>query len=239
MTDLPRRRWLQGAGALAVAPSLISNPALAAEPAMYDYIFLDLNHDPGVPPTRAYLQQVRERAPAIQAAGGDILGLFTPQIGWFARQAALLVRWSGDAKGRAGHVSALSTGKNVKAAQRGRLTATLRPAPTDKIQPGGIYVHRWFIVKSADVPQFLELSGTGWADFEVKFDTKIFGLFTADRTPNDVSSGTVRLLLLTRYKDHGVWETSRDTSTAAMAAFAKRQAITRDTWNASSLFVPV
>ena len=34
MTTIPRRRWLQGAGALALSPTL----AMAAETAMYDYL---------------------------------------------------------------------------------------------------------------------------------------------------------------------------------------------------------
>ena len=47
-----------------------------------------------------------------------------------------------------------------------------------------------------------------------------------------------RVFLLTRYKDHGVWEASRDPSTTAMKAFARRQALTRVTWNASTLLIP-
>ena len=55
----------------------------------------------------------------------------------------------------------------------------------------------------------------------------------------DDADGVTRLLLITRYGDHGVWEKSRDPSTAAMAAFARRQLLTRDSWAASTLFVPV
>jgi hypothetical protein len=168
-----------------------------------------------------------------------LLGLFTPQLGWVARQAALLIRWSPDAKGRDGQVSPLMKGPAVRFAQRGKLTATARPAANDRPAPGGIYVHRWFAVEAAKVPEFVALSEEGWRDFEVRFETKIFGLFTAERTANDIRTGVVRLLLITRYRDHGVWETSRDPSTDAMAAFRKRQLLTKDTWAASSLFVPV
>ena len=90
MTTIPRRRWLQGAGALALSPTL----AMAAETAMYDYLVLDLdNAKDGGPPARAYAAAVRAKAAGVAAAGGEIVGLFTPQLGWVARQAALLVRW--------------------------------------------------------------------------------------------------------------------------------------------------
>lgn len=174
------------------------------------------------------------------AAGGEIIGLFTPQLGWVARQAALLVRWKdGDVKGRGGQIAALAKGKTVRAVQRGHLKPTLRPAAADRPQPGGIYVHRWFVVETLRVPEFLDLSAQGWRDFETRFDARIFGLFAAERTPQDIAQRVTRLLLITRYGDHGVWEKSRDPTSEAMAAFQKRQLMTRDTWGASTLFVPL
>lgn len=234
MTQIDRRAWLAGAAALA------ATGARAAEATAYDYIFLDLDDAPeGSTPPRAYAEAVKARLPGITAAGGEVLGLFTPQIGWVARQAALLVRWGPEAKGREGEVNGLMRDKTAKFAQRGRLEPTSRPAPADKLRPGGIYVHRWFVVKPADVPEFLKLSQEGWRDFETRFEANIFGLFTAERSSADRSQSVTRLLLITRYKDHGVWQASRDPTTAAMQAFQRRSAITRDTWNASSLFVPI
>ena len=237
MTELDRRSWLVGAGALALAPGA----ANAAEPATpYDYLFLDLADAPaGSAPARAYADAVRAKAPAITAAGGEVLGLFTPQIGWVARQAALLVRWGPAAKGRDAAVAGLMRDKTVTFAQRGRLSPTSRPATTDRPRPDGIYVHRWFVVKVADVTEFLTLSTEGWRDFETGFDTHIFGLFTAERSQLDRRDGVTRLLLITRYRDHGVWEASRAPSAATQAAFGRRSAITRDTWNASTLFVSI
>lgn len=237
MTPIDRRTWLAGAGALLLGPGA-AHAAEAETP--YDYLFLDLDDAPvGSTPSRVYADAVRVRLPDITAAGGEVLGLFTPQIGWVARQAALLVRWGPTAKGRDGAIGGLMRDKTVKFAQRGRIGPTSRPAPTDKLRPGGIYVHRWFVVKVADVAEFLALSTEGWRDFETRFDAHIFGLFTAERSQVDRRDGVTRLLLLTRYKDHGMWEASRDPSTTAMAAFRRRAAITRDTWNASTLFVPI
>jgi hypothetical protein len=234
---IDRRAWLAGAGALA---STGATRAFAADEGPdYDYLFLDLDDAEGMSPSRAYAEAVKGRSAQIQAAGGEVLGLFTPQIGWVARQAALLVRWAPGGKGREGEVNALMRNRQVRFAQRGRITPTLRPAAADKPRPGGVHVHRWFVVKPDDVAEFLTLSSEGWADFEKKFDANIFGLFTAERTSLDRSKGQTRLLLITRYKDHGTWETSRDPSTAAMNAFRRRSQITIDTWNASSLLVPI
>ena len=79
MTKLDRRTWLAGAGALVLAPAT----ARATESETpYDYLFLDLDDaPPGSTPARTYAEAVRARSPAITAAGGQVLGLFTPQIG--------------------------------------------------------------------------------------------------------------------------------------------------------------
>jgi hypothetical protein len=87
----------------------------------------------------------------------------------------------------------------------------------------------------ADVSEFIALSAQAWPSFETQFEAKIFGLFQADRTADDMAKGQVRLLLLTRYKDHGVWEASRDPTSDAMQIFARRQAITRWTRGCSTL----
>jgi hypothetical protein len=236
MTEIDRRVWLAGAGAILLA----GRAAQAAEPVgTYDYLFLDLEDGQGMSPPKAYAEAVKARLPQVQAAGGEVLGLFTPQIGWVARQSALLVRWTPDAKGRDTEIAALMRGKAVRFAQRGKVAPTSRPMAADKPKAGGIYVHRWFVVENANVPEFLALSTEGWRDFETRFEANIFGLFTAERSILDRQKGVTRLLLITRYKDHGVWEASRDPSTAAMQAFQRRSAITKDTWNASTLLVPI
>jgi hypothetical protein len=235
MMGIDRRRWIAGAGA-----AFVASAAGAAEgAAVYDYLFLDLEAPKGTTPAAAYKEQVTARLAGITAGGGEVLGLFTPQIGWVARQAALLVRWPDGAKAREREMLALMRGKAVRAAQRARLEPTLRPAASDKPQAGGIYVHRWFVVETGNVDEFLKLSGEGWPDFERRFDTKIFGMFKAERTAADIGPGLQRMLLITRYASHGVWEDSRNPSTEAMAAFRRRAELTRDTWAASTLLSPI
>lgn len=231
-----RRRWIAGAGASILAPAVAE--AAGGAP-MYDYLFLDLEAPAGTPPAKVYADQVRARAAGIAAAGGQALGLFTPQLGWRSRQAALLVRWTAGAPGREAEMAALGKLGGVGKAERCRLDATARPAAGDLPKPGGIYVHRWFVIGAESLGEVVALSTEGWRDFEARFDTNIFGLFAAERTAADQAAGATRLLLITRYKDHGVWETSRDPSTEAMAAFMRRQKLTRDTWAASTLLVGV
>jgi hypothetical protein len=197
---------------------------------MYDYLFLDLQPPVGTPTARAAHEAVR----AAGLGDAEVLGVFAPQLGWHARQAAVLLRWPDTAQDRAG-VAALGKAPGVGALSRDRLTPTARPAATDRPPAGGIYVHRWFVIETPALAEFLELSTTGWKDFEARFETHIYGLFTAEQTTQDKAAGLTRLLLLTRYRDHGVWETSRDPSTAAMAAFQRRARLTRDSWAASTL----
>ena len=162
-----------------------------------DYLTLELA--PGRAAWEALRAQMSSRVlPAIRAAGGDVLGLFSPQLGFAANEAVLLVRWPYEARTDPAVIDI----QNVQVRSRDRLTATLRPADTDTPKPGGIYVHRWFTVAPADVDTFVALSGQAWPSFEGGFDTNIFGLFRAkDLAPN----GAARMLLLTRYADHGVW----------------------------------
>jgi hypothetical protein len=233
---IDRRRWLAGAGATLLAPALAPNAAEAAGATrMYDYLFLDLEAPAGAPPSKAYADQVRARAAGIAAAGGQVLGLFTPQLGWHARQAALLVGWTADASDREAEMGALQKLGGVAHVERHRMAATARPGATDRPRPGGIYVHRWFVIGADTQAEVVALSVEGWRDFEARFDTNIFGLFAVERSAADKAAGVTRLLLITRYKDHGVWETSRDPSTDAMAAFMRRQKLTRDSWAASTL----
>ena len=195
----------------------------------YDYLTLELA------PGRAAWEGLRAHLPsqvipAVHTAGGQALGLFSPQLGFAANEAVLLLRWPDEARANPAVIDI----ENIQVRSRDRLTATLRPADDDTPKPGGIYVHRWFTVAPANVETFVALSGQAWSSFEAGFDTNIFGLFRAnDPAPN----GDVRMLLLTRYADHGVWEASRQPSPQAREAFGSRHELTTSTIARSSLLV--
>ena len=95
MIVLDRRSCLLTAAALAMAPG----PGHAGQgQSMYDYLFLDLPFTPGRSAARTLATQLDSAA--VTAAGGEVVGVFAPQLGWHARQAAVLLRWSDDTPGR-------------------------------------------------------------------------------------------------------------------------------------------
>jgi hypothetical protein len=192
--------------------------------ATYDYLFLDVSG--GV----AGRQRLAERlAPA--GSKDRPLGLFVSQLGWQASEAAVLIERGEGSEGEAAATIGKTPGLAVVQARV--LRPTLRPAPGASLAAGGVWVHRTFETRAADLQAFVTLSGEAWPDFEQRFDARVFGLFEVVEPRPD--PGVIELLLLTRYASHGVWEDSRDPSTEAMRTFARRAALTLRTRAASSL----
>jgi hypothetical protein len=192
-------------------------------PAAYDYLFLNLGRVPT--PHQALAERLRTLSDC------TVVGQFAPQIGWSNNEAAVLIRWPDQS---AREVPDLGAAPLVERVRIEALAPTVRPADADRPAHGGIYVHRWFEVEAPAVDEFVDLSGQGWRRFEALFDAKIFGLFRAETSAEDRERRIARLLLLTRYGDHGVWEASRDPTTEAMQIFARRRELTRRTWAAST-----
>ncbi|HJW40623.1 MAG TPA: hypothetical protein VJ476_05255 [Rhizomicrobium sp.] len=171
----------------------------------------------------------------VATAGGEVVGLFQGQLGFASNEAVVLLR----RPERSRHAPMLVAGPKAIAVQMEALTPTVRPADTKKLKSGGIYVHRWFTVDAEKVADFIDLSNRAWQNFEGSYDTEIFGLFTAEAGEQDVRNEERRLLLLTWYASHGVWETSRDQTRDPAGLFVKRHELTRSTIGRSSLAVPL
>jgi hypothetical protein len=199
--------------------------------ANYDYLFLTLARAPT--PHPALARRLADAAPALKAAGGEVVGQWAPQLGWANDEAAVLVRWAGDR----GDLSGITSLEGIAKSNVEHIAPTIRPGDADRPGAGGIYVHRWFEIEAGAEDEFVQLSSQGWAHFETLFDAKIFGLFRADPSAADRAAGASRLLLITRYGDHGVWEASRDPTTEAMQIFLRRQQLTRRSWAASTRLV--
>jgi hypothetical protein len=195
--------------------------------AIYDYLTLTLTRGPA-----ARAEFVKRLAAAGLADEGKAAGFFTPQLGWEASQAALLVE-----RGDFGALQALSRAPEVTSCEFHELAPTIRPTANAALKPGGIYVHRWFEVESSAFDEFIALSAEAWPDFESRFDANIFGLFELTSTRPGDTPGHRHLLLVTHYASHGVWEDSRDPTTAAMQTFARRSMLTLSTRAASTLLV--
>jgi hypothetical protein len=165
------------------------------------------------------------------ALGDKAVAVFAPLLGFASDQALVLVEGEAPAE-------AVLKGSGVVSAQRQRLTPTLRPQPGAQPTAGGVYVHNWFTIDGAALDEFVKLSGDAWPDFEDKFDARIFGLFAAEASPDDLQQGQRRLLLMTRYRDLGEWQKSRDPTTAAMKIFARRRELTRVSLARSCVLIP-
>jgi hypothetical protein len=143
----------------------------------------------------------------------SVVAVFAPLLGFASNEALALAR--------------AGAGLELGAAQADRLAPTLRPAGDVEPAPGGVYVHNWFTIDGGAVEEFVRLSGEAWPDFERRFETKIYGLFLAAESEVDRADGARRLLLMTRYRDLGEWQTSRDPTSDAMAVFLRRRELTR------------
>jgi hypothetical protein len=198
--------------------------------AAYDYLTLELAR--GRAAWGALAAHVREKArQTITQEGGELVGVFSPQLGFASNEATVLTRWPSGIREVPG-AFALS---EVVAHRHETLTPTVRPKDDQKLRSGGIYVHRWFTIDRERTAEFIDLSNRAWGNFEGSYDTEIFGLFTADASEADRKTSAQRLLLLTWYRDHGVWEASREQAQDAKSLFAQRHLLTRTTIGRSSL----
>jgi len=159
-----------------------------------------------------------------------IIGLFQGQLGFGSNEAIVLLR---DAPDDA--IATLAAAPGVVGSRAEQLTPTVRPADGKALKRGGIYVHRWFTVDGDRTGDFVSLSNRAWENFEGSYDTEIFGLFTAALSDDDTRDGAGRLLLLTWYASHGVWEASRDQTRDPAGLFVQRHALTRSTIGRSSM----
>lgn len=194
----------------------------------YDYLTLRLQH--GAPARARFIEAAKSAGLAAPA------GLFVAQLGWEAAEVAVLAVRPEGAAAPSPVLAALADAPEVVSSRQVAATPTARPRPQDALVAGGIYVHRWFEVAAPDVEAFVGLSAQAWPDFEARFEANIFGLFALDTAPG---VDTRRLLLVTRYASHGVWEASRDPTTEAMQTFARRAELTLATQAASTLLVPL
>ena len=146
-------------------------------------------------------------------AAPDTVAVFAPLLGFASNEALVLAR--------------AGAKLDLPAHSVDRLTPTLRPTQDAPPERGGIYVHNWFTIDGDSVDEFVRLSGEAWPDFERRFETKIYGLFLAAESEADRTDGARRLLLMTRYRDLGEWQVSRDPTSDAMQVFLRRRELTR------------
>ena len=152
--------------------------------------------------------------------GPALIGVFAPVLGLASTSALVLTDGSAP-------YEAIMRAPGVVSAERHRVTPTLRPADGARPAAMGVYVHHWFTIDASAFDEFVRLSGEAWPEFEAGFESKIFGLFAAEPTKDDLMEGARRLLLMTGYRDLHEWERSRAPGKTAASAFTRRQDLTR------------
>src|SRR5579859_819215 len=178
----------------------------------YNYFELRLNRDRAS--QRAVAEHVRT------ALGPQAVAVFSPLLGFASNQLLVLT----DARAP---VEAVMRAPGVVSAERHPLSPTIRPADGAKPAAMGVYVHNWFTIDAGGFDEFVKLSGEAWPDFEGHFETRIFGLFAAEPSKDDLMEGARRLLLMTGYRDLNEWQKSRNPAETARSAFARRRDLTR------------
>jgi hypothetical protein len=154
------------------------------------------------------------------ALGPAVAAVFVPLLGFATNEALVLV------EGAAASETVMRA-PGVVSAERHRLIPTIRPADGARPAPLGVYVHHWFTIDAPAFDEFVKLSGEAWPDFEGHFESKVFGLFAAEPSKDDLMEGARRLLLMTGYTDLAEWQKSRRPGEVARKAFTRRRELTR------------
>jgi hypothetical protein len=191
---------------------------------MYDYLELGVGRE---------REAVAQTAARLKASAVPPVAVFSPLLGYPSNTVLALFP---ALEAEAAQTVARTDG--VASSVRTRLSATARPVAGAAPVPGGVYVHNWFHIDANAAEAFVALSVEAWPDFETRVEARIFGLFLAEASETDLGQGARRLLLMTRYRDLGEWQASRDPTTEAMKTFARRRQLTRVSLARSCLFIP-
>ena len=191
---------------------------------MYDYFELGVGRE---------REAVTLAAARLKASAVPPVAVFSPLLGYASNTVlALFPALEAEA------ALAVARIEGAVSVQSTRLSATARPTGDAAPLPGGVYVHNWFHIDADATEAFVDLSVEAWPDFEARFEARIFGLFLAEASEADLGHGARRLLLMTRYRDLGEWQASRDPTTEAMKTFARRRELTRVSLARSCLLIP-
>lgn len=141
----------------------------------------------------------REFAERAATSGGKLFGCWRSLVGLgLARDEGIaIISWPTEELARGAPA--------VDGAEHHVLEATVRPKKDLEVELHGISVFRWFDVVAADWEAFRDISDAAWPNMEEVFDVNICGFWRS----LDVKAPASKTLLLTRYADLTVWETSR------------------------------
>jgi hypothetical protein len=186
-----------------------------------------------VKPNRA--EEVASAARANSVQGCQLTGVWLPLIGISTNTVTIATNWMQDPPASTRVAPPSDAIINV----RTRLFDVLaRGQNACDPAKGGIYTHRWFVVRSANVDQLTQSSMDAWTYSEADTEMRIAG-FWRSREPSQDDTATI--LMIVYYPDLTAWEASRFWKPKPAGAnqpnrevwgsmFRKRRDITLNSW---------
>jgi hypothetical protein len=186
-----------------------------------------------VKPNRA--EEVASAARASGVQGCQLTGIWLPLIGVSINTVTIATNWMQDPPASTKVAPPSDAIINV----RTRLFDVLaRGQNACDPAKGGIYTHRWFVVRTANVDHLTQSSVDAWAYSEADTEMRIAG-FWRSREPSQDDTATI--LMIVYYPDLTAWEASRFWKPKPTGAsqpnrevwgemFRKRRDITLNSW---------
>ena len=174
---------------------------------------------------------IAAKAPALEAAGGVLYGIWRSQIGQPRDTLNAITVWGEAGAGQAAFMELLDATKSVRAHDVTLMRPTLRPLDDAPPRRQGNFAFRWFETPRRNWQEFLDLCEQAWPGFESSYDSQVIGLWKVE----DVSEpDVVRSLLMTRRPDLAMWERSKipqgDKETAVRETLSRRYDLCTSTY---------
>jgi hypothetical protein len=144
------------------------------------------------------------RANGSAAGGAQLTGIWLPLIGVSVNTVTIATNWKAEPPSLL-KIGPASTDAVVQT--RTRIFDVLARGQTvcDPAK-GGIYTHRWFVVRPGDVDHLTQSSVDAWKYSEADTDMRVVGFWRSRETGTD---NTATILMIVYYPDLTAWEASR------------------------------
>jgi DNA-binding FadR family transcriptional regulator len=183
----------------------------AAPPRAVEYDYLFLRFRDGASHVASFVDYLGSgEVDHLRNAGGEVLGVFAPKIGWSGNQMAMLIRWSVGGAHRAAALARLQKAPNLVSIERRRLSLAAPLALAADLPQNGIFGLRWCDVAADAVEGIATLWAAGWPRYEAQFDMRVLGLFRAETAAPDRVQGIAHLLLINWYPNLAALEAVLD-----------------------------
>lgn len=164
----------------------------------------------------------RETYPQLERLGARPWGMWYGQFGLRNNELIVVTSWDAAADPIGALADALP--ERAEIAEQYTFLPTVRPESDERLTREGLYVFRFFEVRTPDVSQVAALSNEAWTTFEntSAYKAEPQALFKE----RDPGLGLSTMLLLTWYNGFASWEASRTPAPEARDNFRRRAELT-------------